>query len=567
MKYFLKLFKQIGAFFSALSPQRKVAALGISGAIFVSILSLFIWAGKQGYAPLMTNLNPEDSAQVIKLLREKNIPFQVASGGRSIQVAPEFIDQLRMDLAISGMPESSVVGYELFDKNTLGQTAFMQKMNQKRALEGEIMRSIKSMNGVRRARVHLAIPQKSAFVEDQRKPTASVVLDLEPGITLSERQVVGIGNLVSKAVEGLDVEDVVIVDSMGKTISKNRSDSLGAMTSTQIEFKSLFEREIEKRIEEMLSRVVGDGKVVAKVNADLDYSSSKEKKTLYDADGSAVVSTQTNTQSMEGSKPQPAGLPGAQSNLPTAQLTPPAAIKITDTKTNNTVTNYNVPTTVVETSKNPGALKRLSVAVVLDGKTVKTTNKDGVVESKVEAWSEEKIKEFEAVVASAAGIDRKRGDTLEIKNMEFTANDFSEAEAYLESKEKKAYIKSLTVYGIVGTIVMLFFFLVVRPFIKWITDNTTDGVESFLPQTLEELEKLSRGTGLPGLEDAVPVIQDGADPDKIESSMIREKIRGFVDSDPQKAALILKDWVVGVNDGKDSQAGAAKDQKAKAEAG
>lgn len=559
MNYFEKLLKQLSEFYLTLSPARRMAAAATSVAIFAIIIGLFFWAGKQGYSPLMANLNPEDSAQVIKLLREKNIPFQVEAGGRSISVAPEYVDQLRMDLAIAGMPESSVVGYELFDKNTLGQTAFLQKINQKRALEGELMRSIKSINGVRRSRVHLAIPQKSAFVEDQKKPTASVVLDLDPGVVLSDRQVLGIGNLVARAVEGMDVEDVAIVDSMGKTLSRNRTDSLGAMTSTQIEFKGLFEREIEKRVEEMLARVVGDGKVVAKVNADLDFSTVKEKKTSYDADGSAVVSTQVNTQSMEGSKPAPQGLPGAQSNLPTGVQNPPTAVKISDTKVNNQVTNYNVPTTVVETAKGPGQLKRLSVAVVVDGKPVKTV-KDGVSQTKTEPWSEEKLKEFEAIIASAAGIDRKRGDTLEVKNMEFTSHDFSEAEAYLAEKEKKAYLKSLSLYALVGLIVMAFFFLVVRPFIRWITDNTTEGVETFLPQTLEELEKISKAGVLPGLEDAVPVMPDGVDPDKVESSMIREKIRGFVDSDPQKAAMILKDWLGGANDGRNS----GKDQPNKA---
>src|SRR5690606_28897099 len=136
-----------------------------------------------------TNLNPEDSANIIRVLREKNIPFRVDSTGRNISVMPQYIDQLRMELAISGLPQSSVVGYEVFDKTTLGTTSFVQKVNQKRALEGELMRTINAIHGVRRSRVHLAIPTKATFTEDQKKPSASVVLDIEPGQQLNDKQI------------------------------------------------------------------------------------------------------------------------------------------------------------------------------------------------------------------------------------------------------------------------------------------------------------------------------------------------------------------------------------------
>lgn len=538
--------KQISEFLAVQSAQKKIAMTVTAVAIAAGVTGLFIWAGNRTYLPLMTNLSPEDSANVLKILREKNIPFKVDSTGKNISVSPENIDQLRMDLAIQGMPQSSVVGYEVFDKTNLGQTSFVQKVNQKRALEGELMRTVNSIHGVRRSRIHLAIPQKSTFVEDSKKPSASVVLDLEPGTTLSEKQIYGIGNLVARAVEGLEPNEVSIVDSLGKTLSKNAGDSLSQLTASQNEFKQSVERQMERSIEEMMSRIVGDGHVVARVTADLDFNSVSEKQVTYDQDGSAIRSQQHNNQSMQGFRPSAGGVPGAQSNNPLAQgPTAPGSTKTTDTKVDGNITNYAVPETIKTTTRAPGSVKRLSVAVVVDGKIVKSKDKDGVVQSKSEAWAPEKLKEFESVIASAVGFDKKRGDSLEVKNMEFSQADFTDAEALLAEREKKAYIQSLMLYAGMGLVIVLFFFMVVRPFIKWITDNTSDGVETFLPQTLEELEKLQKGSaGLPGLEDAVPGMPEQVDPEKIESEMVKEKVVTLVDANPQKAALILRDWLI-----------------------
>ena len=565
MEFFKKIGIHIADFLNAQSMQKKIAMAVTAVVITIGVSLLFFWASSKTYAPLMTNLTPEDSANIIKILREKNFPFRVDAGGKNVHVSPENMDQLRMELATMGLPQTSIVGYEVFDKNNLGQTSFVQKVNQKRALEGELMRTINAIHGVKRSRVHLAIPQKSAFVEDQKKPTASVVVDLDPGVALTEKQVFGIGNLVARAVEGLDITDVVIVDSLGKTLSKNQSDSLSQMTASQLEFKSKIERDLEHRVREMLSRVVGEGHVVATVSADLDFSSSVETQTSYDQDGAAIRSQQKNTQSMEGSRPTPMGVPGAQSNNPLGNQNP-AVVKTTDTKTSNEVVNYAIPETIRKTTKSPGGIKKLNVAVVVDGKVTKTKNKDGVVEAKVESWSPEKIKEFEAIVATAVGIDRKRGDTIEIKNLEFRQTDFSEAEALLAEREKKAYVQNLMVYAAMAMIIVLFFFMVVRPFIKWVTDNTSDGMETFLPQTLEELEKIQKNQALPGLEDVMMGTgsADQVDPEKIESEMVKEKVITLVDSNPHKAALILRDWLAGLNDPKQDK---AADEKSAANKG
>ncbi len=564
VEYIGRVYGQIASFMSSLSAAKR-AAMGATGfGIIAAIVMLFYWAGEKTYQPIAENMSSDDATNVMKILREKRIPFRVDPSGKAISVPPEYIQEFRMQMASMGVPLSSIVGNELFDKQALGTTSFVHKINQKRALEGELMRTIKSIKGVKSSRVHLAMAQKSAFIEDQKKSTASVVIELEPGSMLSERQVFGIGNLVAKAVEGMDTNDVVVMDANGKVLSKNASDPLTVATASQVEFRQKMEQEMEKRIEAMLSRVVGEGRVVARIAADLDFSQVNEVQTTYDQDGAAVRSEQKDQKSMEGSRPGPVGAAGAASNLP-GDRGPAATQGVkTDTKTENVVKNYDVPQTVRRTTKPVGSIKKLSVAVLMDGRTVKTTGADGKVQSKVEPWPADKVLEFEKIITGALGIDRKRGDVLEIKNMEFTHEDFDEASRLIEEKERKNYIQNMIVYGVIGLTILLFFLLVVRPFIKWITDNTVDSVDTFLPQTIEELEKLQKGVNLPSIEDTMPVLPEKMDPEKVEGEMIREKIVTLVDSNPHKAALILKDWLhdpkkkMSANAAAEKEAGKAK---------
>lgn len=541
-EYLKRVFSQTWKFLASQPPAKLLAAGITAGAILIGLFGMFFWAGDTTFAPLMSNLPVEEASNIIRVLREKRIPFKVDPTGKNISVPPESLHQLRLELATMGLPQSGVVGYEVFDKVTLGTTSFVQKVNQKRALEGELIRTINTIRGVRRSRVHLAIPQKSTFIEDQKKSTASVVLDLEPGTLLNEKQILGIGNLIARAVEGMDLSDVVIVDSNGKTLSRNMSDPLAAATLGQLDLQNRMETELEKRVEALLSRVVGDGRVTAKVTADLDFSQINETQTLYDADGAAVHSVEKRVDQMNSVRPGPYGAPGAASNTP-GQPVPTANEIKTDANKNNEVVNYNVPQTIRRTTRPSGTIRRLSVAVVVDGKQVRTADQSGVTQTKVEAWSPEKLKEFEDLVAGAVGIDKKRGDVLEIRNMEFTREDFDEAQEMLAEKERRAYLQNMLIYALAGLVIALFFLFVVRPFIKWITENTVESVDSYLPQTIEELERLQKSATLPSLEEVVPVLPEKMDPEKVEGEMIKEKIVSMIEANPHKAALVLHDWL------------------------
>lgn len=541
-EYIKRVSSQIIAFFDGLTPARK-ASVGIVGAgIVAGITALLFWANEKHYVPIATNLNPDESANIVRVLRDKRVPFTMDAGGKSISIPSENVQEFRLELASAGLPQTLTNGYEIFDKQTFGVTSAVHKINQKRALEGELMRTIGGIKGVRRSRVHLAIPQKSAFVEDQKKASASVALDLDPGVTLHEKQIFGVQNLVARAVEGLDIESVMIVDSNGKMLSKNTSDPLSAMNLTQLEFKSKYETEMERRVEEMLSKVVGDGRVMAKVSAEMDFQQVSEVQTVYDADGSAVRSTEKQMVSANGSRPAPRGPAGAAANQPLQADANPAIRS--DSSNNKETTNFAVPQTIRNVTKPNWAPKRLSVAVVVDGKPVKE-EKDGVITAKTEPWSPEKIKEFEGLIARAVGLDPKRGDALEVKNMEFARQDFEEAQRLLEETDRKEYVRNMLIYGVIGLAILLFFLMVVRPFVKWMTENTIDSVDTFLPQTIEELERLQKNNVLPGMEEIIPELPEKMDPEKVEGEMLKEKIITMVDGNPHKAALILRDWLHG----------------------
>lgn len=539
-----KVGTQVKEFFKSLSGPRKAALVFTGFFVVLSFTALFFWAGETAYEVLGTNFTTEDSTNVMRFLREKKIPFKVENDGKTIKVPPEAIYDLRLELATVGLPQASVVGYEVFDKQSFGTTSFVQKLNKKRALEGELMRTINNLKGVKRSRVHLALPDKAAFEEDQKRATASVVLDLDPGTSISEKQITGISRLISSAIEGMEIGDVNIVDSNGKMLSKNSTDPLAQHTASMLDIQQKKEAEYEKRVQEILGKVVGEGKVVAKVSLDLDFTQQSETQTQFDSEGSAVKSEQKESHVMDGSRPLPMGAPGAASNTPgPGQATPEVRSntqKVFETK------NYAVPERVTRSTKPVGSVKKMSVAVLLDGVYIKDPNAKAGEEAPMvyQKWSDEKLNEFRAIAASAVGVDLKRGDTLEVKNIEFRKEDIENADAQIAAFERRKMLMHMIQYAVLGLAIALFFVFVVRPFVKWLTDNTVDNMESFLPKTIEELERMQvNDSGLGTLEDAIPVIVDKVDPEKVEGEMIKEKVVTLVEGNPHKAAMILHEWV------------------------
>ncbi|MGZ3786883.1 MAG: flagellar basal-body MS-ring/collar protein FliF [Bacteriovorax sp.] len=546
-----KIYRNFTEFFKGLDATKKIGFIIVSCLILAAMTGIVVWASKTRYDVLYTDLNKEDARKIAILLEEKKIPYQASDDGKTISIPEDLVGVWRLEIAKLGTSFSGTVGYEVFDKQSFGTTSFVQKVNKQRALEGELVKTIMYIQGVKRARVHISIPESSPFVAEKKAPSASVVLELNNGVSLTPAEIKGIGSLVASSVEEMRSENVVILDDRGKKLSENIGDAMTATTANRLALEAQLNQKYEKQIEEILTKVVGDGKVVAKVTVDLDFTESVATETKYDNENAAVVSEVKNVQNVNGSRPSPQGIAGAQSNLPGEVPQPGVAETKNNVTKELTTRNLNVPTTVTQSRKPSANVKAISAAVMIDGKRIPVIGEDGQPQldkngnpiMKYEKWSEADLANFSQIVASTLGTSEKRGDKLVIKNMEFAREDMTVADALLKEQANRELIRNIVKYLAVGLTISLFFFLVVRPFIQWVTDNTIETVEDFLPRTLEELEKVQANQRLPGLEDALPQIEEKLNPEKIEGNMLREKIIALVENNPGKAAQIIHEMI------------------------
>lgn len=546
-----KIYRNFLDFFSNLDASKKMGFVAVSMFILAVFMGLIIWATQSHYEVLYTDLNREDSKKIAIILEDNNIAYQMSNDGRTIKIPSDMVNRWRLEISTMGVDFSGTVGYEIFDSQSFGTTSFVQRVNRQRALEGELVKTIRHLRGVARSRVHLSIPESSPFVAEKETPSASVVLELNRGVTLTRSEINGIANLVSSAIEGMRPRDVVILDSNGEKLSENIGDSMTENTANRMALAQRMGSQYEQQIESILSRVVGQGKVIARVTVDLDYTHSQSTETHYNGEDTALLSEVVNRQVLHGSRPSPQGIPGARSNLPGEEPQPGIPETRNDVNKELATRNFNVPMTVTHSTRPTATVQNLSAAVMLDGKKVPAFDEagnpvlgeDGRQVMQYEAWSEADIANFRAIVASTLGLNESRGDQIVIKNMEFAKEDMESMDAFLREQEMRELIKSIVKYASIGLMISLFFFLVVRPFIQWITDNTVESVEDFLPRTLEELEKVQVNQKLPGLEDALPQIEEKVNPEKIEGNMLREKIISLVEANPSKAAQVVHEMI------------------------
>ncbi len=544
-------FQNFVDFFKSLDMTRRLGLIGIAGLIIALMAGIIIWAGKTDYKVLYTDLTKDDSAVIARMLEEGKIGYQVRDDGKTILVPEDMVEVWRLEIAKKGVNFTGTVGYEVFDKQSFGTTSFVQKINKQRALEGELVKTIMHIKGVTRARIHLSIPESSPFVSERKPPSASVVLDVERGVTMTSDEIKGMQSLVSSSVDGMRSHNVVVIDSRGKKLSENDGDQMSTETANRIALETKLNSQYEKKVEEILSRVIGEGKVIAKVALKMDFTEKVETQTTYDGENAAVVSEVRNEQKMVGVRPSPQGIPGARSNLPGETPQPGIPETRNDVDKSLVTKNMAVPTIVTKSKKPTAEISSMSVAVMVDGKKVPVlakdgtpmVNEEGIPVTKYQAWSEEELQNFQQIVASSLGINSTRGDKLVIKNMEFAKEDLAEMEAIMRARENRELMKNITKYLMIGAIISLFFFMVVRPFIQWLTENSVESIEDFLPKTIEELEKIQANQRLPGLEDVLPSIEDKLNPEKIEGNMLKEKIISLVEANPAKAAQVVHEMI------------------------
>jgi flagellar M-ring protein FliF len=544
-KIFGGLVIQFREFFKNLGPTKRLSVIAVSVIALAALMTMIFMASGKDYVPLFTNIPSDQVTTIVAKLNEKNIAFQLRDDGKTVAVPKELLHSTQMTLMSEiGSAKMGTIGLELFDKQDFGVNSYAQKINYQRALQGELMRAINTLTAVKQSKVILALPNKKTFLEEGGSPSASVVLQLFEGKELTQEQVRGIRYLVANAVEGMDADHVTVLDERGKVLTR-QNDGATAGTSEIMDLKAKVEGDLEGRIEQILTKVVGNAKVVAKVDATLNHRIITSVEESIDPDKTAIKSQQSEEESLDGARNNPSGIPGSRSNIPGAEDSSGQSGFKQDVKKEMKTTNYEVPKVVRNIKEAAGNLEKISVAVVVDGQMVTTKKEDGTTETKYQPRTAEELKKYEDLVKNAIGFNAARGDSVKIENIQFQPEDFSESEKLLTNLERKKLIHALFKWALLGFSLALFFFIVVRPFMQWITDSFQDSVEEMLPRTIEELEELqSVDNTLPGMSTALPVLQESIDPEKAESELLKDRIMGIMARDEEKAANAFGMWLV-----------------------
>ncbi len=518
---------KIKSFWARTNITQRIFIGGLSLTVSVAFFLMLFWLNRPDYKVLYSRMYPEDAAKVVNLLKAAKEQYQITDNGTTILVPDERVYDLRLKVAGEGGLVGQGIGFEIFDELKVGQTDFVQKINYQRALQGELVRTISEFPEVERARVHLVVPNKSLFIEEQREPSASIVLKIRDNKTMDAKQVDAIVNLVALAVEGLKKDRITVADTAGKLLySPDDSSSLEGMSTTQLEFKMTMQQNLERRIEEMLYPLYGPGKVIAKVNADLDFSQRTIRKEEYDPEKTVVRSEQRSEQSTQGRANTESGVPEA--NFRGDGIS--GALSQQQSSQETRTTNYEINKVEQQIVAPVGTVDRLSIAVVVDG--VYEKDKDG--KTLFLPRKDEELERIQQLVRSAVGYKSDRGDQIEVSSISFGGPDVVEepdlASTIMDyaSRMGKPILNALLIF--------LFLLLVVRPVILALIRPRVEG------EVVEGLE------GLPAGQQRLALVEGEEDEaEAIDAIKKIEDIKAHAmqmsEQNLEQAVSILKLWM------------------------
>jgi flagellar M-ring protein FliF len=502
---------QLKTLFKTMSLGKKMAFLAIIGATLTSFILLMMWTGKPDFQLLYSNLPPEDAGKILTSLKDQKIPYQISSNGSSILIPREKVYEVRLELASQGLPQGSGVGFEIFDNTKLGMTEFVQNVNYQRACQGELSRTINGFAEVESSRVHIVMPSKSLFVEEEEPATASVVLKIRPGRKLSKDQVQGIVHLVSSSVSGLDPENVTIVDNYGRMLAGLKGKSpLGNISSDQFEFQEKMERSLENKVKTMLEKALGPGKAIVRVSCFLNFMRREKTEEKYQPDNKVVRSEQLFSETSNRTEVMPIGVPGVASNMQDGNTLSTVQTSNPEFNKQDRTVNYEIGKVTSHVVEPVGKLNKLSVAVVVDG-TYKTV-KNRAERKKKGEWeyiprSKEEMEKLEKIVKRAVNFDSTRGDQVEIANIPFETTELRLAEGKKGMlNEKEGWVSSIKHYMpsikhvVLGVFFLFAFLFVVRPLVRWLTSASVGDTDMLkqLPMTIDQIER-GYGEGIKSL--------------------------------------------------------------------
>ncbi len=409
--------------------------------IVAGTILIYTWARHMTYGVLYSGLPPDDVGAVVDELEKMDVSYRLSGGGSTVMVEESRVGEVRVRLASAGLPSGGSVGYEIFDKSNLGMTDFLQKLNYRRALEGELMRTIAGLSEVAAARVHIVMPEQKIFIEDETPPTASVVVKLRAGAALNKSNVRGIQQLVASGVEGLSAENVTLLDYTGSLLSEPPgNDPALALTGRQLDLQKGVESYLQAKAQSLLDGVIGPNRSIVRVNAQLNFEKVERTIEEYDPDNLAIVSQEkTEESTTDNSNTAEGGSAGSE------------------IRKDNSIVNYEVNKTVEHIVEETGNIEKLSVSVIVDGKyEIDETTGESVYSTR----SPEEISQLSTAVKNAVGVDDQRQDSFEMVSVQFDRQYFQEEREQLDQLEQRQFlmdvgIKALQIFGIIIGLLIL----------------------------------------------------------------------------------------------------------------
>ncbi len=420
-----RILNSVNTFFSPLSSAQKILFGLFTIAILISLGVVFYWALQPSYTILFGSLSPESANTIVEELNSSGVDYQLKDNGKSIYVPQDQVYDLRLRFAAEGVSDSKYQGYELFDQNTLGMTDFMQRINKKRALEGELARTINSIQQVESSRIHIVLPERSPFQQTSVEPSASVILELKSGGSLSQEQIEGIGALIAGSVEGLTPDKVVILDQKGKKISDNTAeDSDFAITNSQMKIRKDTEAYLTNKGQSMLDMVLGPGNSILRVSTQHDFDRLIRESDMIDPESRIVISEEKRTTTNADRTQEPITTYNpfdqlAQNQQPEPPQTQTITTQSRDDESSIQVKNYETNRTREQYEKTIGMVTRISASILLDHKQVVEVNENGETVTRQEPFTPEEIQEIKDVVIPALGIQETRGDQIQVTQFPF----------------------------------------------------------------------------------------------------------------------------------------------------
>lgn len=438
------LLGQLSLFWKNQTPVQRIVLITLVVAAAIMVPVLISWAGSTDYVVAYSSLSEEDAGEIVQKLSESNIDYQL-KGTTTIMVPSDKVYEVRLQMAREGLPKSSAVGYELFSGNTLGMTEFTQRVNYQRALEGELERTIGSLEPVQAVRVHVVQPEKTLLSSDQQPTTASVTIQLKPGRTLDAAQVRAITQLVSSSVEGLQAENVVVVDTQGMLLAggaENGSDAGASQSDSRRAAEASAAAEIRQKVQSMLDGMLGPNRALVQASVSMDWTQREVTTNEFSPTPSAIRSSQKVTENYANANGTTGGVPGAASNLPTPVATVAAGASPSSYSRSEETVNYEISQTQSHSIIVPGTINRVTLSVMVDNLA-----------------DADQINKIKAAVAAAAGIDETRGDQIVVESVAFDHSFYEKQVAEMEeTSQKETYYQYGAIGGAVLIVLILFFY-------------------------------------------------------------------------------------------------------------